>query len=402
MDGDDVTIPNTIALIYDLAMVKSLATGEEAVPFGKTWPLGFPKLEKLIIRGRLLFHHNGDVPYAAGEIVNTELHAKVIVIRGGQFWIHGGFDTTTQDFKPYATPVVHAAIVLNGRNGDAAYAFSPSIEGGSKMIINNGNFTVVGSPLTTRTRGRLYETILSSATEPVKVKLSKDKLDLGGTASDTLGWGLAVGMNITIAGTDINSGQTEEFKVMAVDTSNAAYDEVTIDRAPSFDHIGGPASMLTAPCGNLPDRKPDFRAEVTTWAKNVKIVGTNKEPIYSPLAPYYIVEDDNTDWGCSILHANYREVDEAAPNDLSRSTFYFSESLMKNVQMYNCSQRDTTKAMVRYEGLQLNSVVLPDPAPERYLHRLEDCGMSDGLGLGVYIKDSTRVYLRRNIISRMK
>ena len=401
-DGDEVVIPSTLAINYDLAMIKNVATGVETVPSGKTWALGFPKLKKLTILGRLQFAEHADITPGSGEIVNTELHAMIIWIRGGQLFIHGGFDETAQDFKAYATSSVQATIVLHGRFGDVALAFSPETEGGNKIIVNNGNFTVVGTALTTRMRGRLYESYMSTATAPFKVKLSKDQLDLGGSATDTLGWGLAVGMNITIAGTDLKDAQTEEFKVMAVDTSNAAYDEVTVDRAPSFDHIGGPASMLTAPCGNLPTRKPDFRAEVTTWAKNVKIVGSNQEAIYSPLAPYHMVTDTNTDWGCTMVHSNYREADVTDPTNLAKSTFYFSESLMKNVQMYNCTQRDTLKGFVRYEGLQLNSAVLPAPAAERYNHRLEDCGMSDGLSWGLYIKNATRVYIKRNILSRVR
>lgn len=188
--------------------------------------------------------------------------------------------------------------------------------------------------------------------------------------TEYLAWGFAVGMNVTIAGTDFMTEETEEFKILAVDTSNAEYELVSLDRAPSFRHIGASASLLTAPCSNNPDRVPDFRAEVTSWAKNVRIVGSNQEPIYSPLAPYHTVTDNNTDWGCTIVHANYKEVDVSNAGSSEAATWYFSESLMSNIEMYNCSQKDSQQAFVRYEGTILNTDLLTNETvlATRYIH----------------------------------
>ena len=347
MNGDSFIIPAGTGLLYDVVVLRNTATGVLSVPSGKNWTVP-PLLNTLEIRGRLQFATTFDgVTAGAGEEIWLELQAQKIFNRNGEFFIHGGWDETNNKFSPYPTGVT-ASIVFRGRYGDVSMAFTNEVEGGNKILINAGNVTFVGSPLTTRTKGRLYETLAVGATT---AKISKDSLDINGDISGKQAWGFAAGINITIAGTDMSDYQSEQFTITGTpDTSNADYDVVTLDHAAVYRHIGGPETMAQMPCDNLSTRRVDFRAEVTSWNKNIRLSGSNQENIYSPLAPYHVVTDNNTDWGCTVLHSSYKEVDPSDPTNLALQTFYFSESLMKDVQMYNCSQRDTSKAFVRFEG----------------------------------------------------
>ena len=397
-DGDSIVVPNTMAIMYDIPMLKDKVTGALTPLGGKNWTYP-PKLNTVEIRGRLQFETEfTGITVPTGKELYLELNAKTIFNRGGQFWIHGGFNNHTNDFNPYPS-TLNAKVVLAGRYGDPAFAFTNEIEGGNKIIINTGNFTVVGAPILDRTKGSLYASIMPGDTT---AKIAKDTFAHNGSASNNLDWGMKTGYsyNITVAASDILQGETEEFLVTVKDNTNSEYVEVNLDHAAAYKHIGAPASSLEAPCTGSTSRIVDYRAEVASWAKNVMIVGTNQEPIYSPLAPYFSVTNNDTEWGGTVLHANYKEVDPNDPTNAALDTLYYSESLMKDVEMYNCSQMDTQKAFIRFVNTNVNMSMLTDRA--RFKHRVENCAFHDGLSWGIYIFNSSRINFDNNIVARSR
>jgi len=96
--------------------------------------------------------------------------------------------------------------------------------------------------------------------------------------------------------------------------------EVKLDRKLSHYHWGQDESTVST-------HDIDMRAEVLLLTRNVKIYGS--------------VSSDN--WGCSILTSDY-----------SDGTFMRAGStIFDNVEIFNCSQYDTLKAALRFDGAKL-------------------------------------------------
>lgn len=78
-----------------------------------------------------------------------------------------------------------------------------------------------------------------------------------------------------------------------------------------------------------------MRAEVLLLTRNIQIVGSN----------------DNG-WGGQILTSDYLEADG--------ETMRIGITILSNVEIYNCSQRDTYKAALRFENAKLGSSKVTD------------------------------------------
>ena len=88
-----------------------------------------------------------------------------------------------------------------------------------------------------------------------------------------------------------------------------------------------------------------MRGEVVLLSRNIIIAG-----------------DDADAWGCQIVTSDFIEGNLEAR---------YGSTRMDNVEIYNCSQYDTYKAALRFEGVQATSSIVSNSA----IHH--------GLGVGV-------------------
>jgi hypothetical protein len=116
---------------------------------------------------------------------------------------------------------------------------------------------------------------------------------------------------------------------------------VTLDRKMSFYHWG--ASVSTGAQYN----GVDMRAEVMLLSRNIKIQGNNTDA-----------------WGCQIVTSDFVE---------GNSEQRIGRTVMDNVEIYNCSQYDTWKAAIRFEGHKLG------------FSRISNSSIHHGLGVAVNV-----------------
>lgn len=155
-----------------------------------------------------------------------------------------------------------------------------------------------------------------------------------------------------------NMRQSDHDYAVIVSYNNAT-GEMKLDRQLNYYHDG--TSTSTAPKYN----GLDIRAEVVLLSRNIKISGTDLEA-----------------WGCQVLTSDFIE-----GNGEQR----LGVTILENVEIYNCSQYDTFKAAVRFEGALegLDSVV-------------SNCSIHHGLGIGVHVFTSRGVRFEGNSIYDFK
>jgi hypothetical protein len=112
---------------------------------------------------------------------------------------------------------------------------------------------------------------------------------------------------------------------------------VTLDRTLNYYHWGASASTADAYSG------VDMRAEVLLLTRNVQIYG-----------------QDTNSWGCQVVTTDFTEVDGFQRN----GTTY-----MDNVEIYNCSQRDTQMAALRFDRSNRGHSVVSNSAIHHGLGR---------------------------------
>jgi len=108
----------------------------------------------------------------------------------------------------------------------------------------------------------------------------------------------------------------------------------------------------------------DMRAEVMLLSRNIKIVGEDVEA-----------------WGGQIVTSSMIEPD---------LSYRHGQLVLDNVEVYNCSQADTAKAAVRFEGVT-------DKASS-----ITNSVIHNGLGWGVSITASANVVMRNNVVFSFK
>lgn len=103
-----------------------------------------------------------------------------------------------------------------------------------------------------------------------------------------------------------------------------------------------------------------MRAEVMLLSRNIKIQGNNTDA-----------------WGCQILTSDFVE------GNLQQR---IGRTVMNNVEIYNCSQYDTWKAAIRFEGHKLG------------FSRISNSSIHHGLGVAVNVIFSQNVeFLNNNV-----
>lgn len=126
----------------------------------------------------------------------------------------------------------------------------------------------------------------------------------------------------------------------------------TLNKKLSYYHWGAPTS--TGPQYN----GVDMRGEVMLLTRNIKIRG-----------------NDTDAWGCQVVTSDFVEA------NLEQR---IGRTFMDNVEIYNCSQYDTWKSAIRFEGAVLG------------FSRISNSAIHHGLGIAVHITFSENVELINN------
>jgi hypothetical protein len=120
-------------------------------------------------------------------------------------------------------------------------------------------------------------------------------------------------------------------------------------------HYGAATSTASQYGGVL-----DIRGEVILLTRNVKIVGDNTEA-----------------WGCQIVTSDFVEF---------KGPRRYGSTILDNVEIFNCSQYDTQKAAVRFDG-----------ASGSY-SQISNSTIHHGLGWGVNIESSANIKISKTAI----
>lgn len=228
------------------------------------------------------------------------LHSYWVYIRQGELIIG------TEE-EPYNG---EAEIKLYGAVDEETLAFSMLVEGGNKVLAIVGTAKLYGQPR--NQMSRLKETVYTSDTEIL--------VDVG------LDW--TGGDRIALMPTTIHPMHVD---YRTIDTYDPLTGIVTLTEALDYYHWGKSYSTGSAYEG------VDMRCEVVLLTRNVRIVG-----------------DDTDSWGGQVM-----VTDNLEASGVQRE----GQLLMDNVEVYNCSQRNTHRSAIRFEMVELkwqsitNSVV---------------------------------------------
>jgi predicted aconitase len=102
-----------------------------------------------------------------------------------------------------------------------------------------------------------------------------------------------------------------------------------------------------------------MRGEVYLLSRNVKIQGFDSET-----------------WGCQIVTSDFVEI---------TAVIRKGNTFMDNVEIYNCSQYDTNKAALRFQG------------NGKSWSEVRNSAISNGWGIGAYFENSASVKLTNNV-----
>ena len=188
-----------------------------------------------------------------------------------------------------------ARITLHGNQDDETLAFSGAVSAGNKILATVGDVAFYGMPRSRQ--ARLQAPVYRGGTEIL--------------VDEGLDWG--EGDEIYIAPTAMQYEHSEYRKIRSY-----ANGLVTLDEA--LDHYHWGAGLSTAADYN----GVDMRGEVILLTRNVKVVG-----------------EDADGWGGQILATDLMEASGA---------WRAASLTLDNVEVDNCSQRNTHKAAIRFEG----------------------------------------------------
>lgn len=157
------------------------------------------------------------------------------------------------------------------------------------------------------------------------------------------------GDRIGLAPTRIQWYEGDYAIIVSYDNSTG---KITLDRKLNYKHWGAAVSTGGDYSG------VDMRGEVLLLSRNVKIVG-----------------DDIEAWGCQVLTGDFIE---------GNGEFRHGHTIIDSVEIYNCSQYDTYKAAIRFQGAYGSWSSVSNSA----IHH--------GLGIGIQIETAANVILTNN------
>jgi len=233
VEGEDVTVPPTWNLIYDVAAadVKDLGTVE--------------------IQGRLTFD----------DAEPREIRAHNILIRGGEFLIGDA-----------VTPFPHEAKItlLGGKEGNY-FALDPAIETGNKNLVVAGKAAFYGQPVSHKMT-RLYT--------------SARKGDDFIVVHDCGDW--ADGDEIGLAATRMDYKENDYAFISGAPVDNGDSCTINLDRELTYFHFGSEETDWSN------NRDIDLRGEVFKLNRSVKIVGEDVETWGGQIVVQDFLETDLT------------------------------------------------------------------------------------------------------------
>ena len=273
-----------------------------------------------------LIRVNGILTFS--NATNTHLRCKHLFVRAGELHI-GSKDL------PYPK---QARITLYGAKEEDAIVYDNAIEGGNKLIANVNKISIWGQ-----------------ARKQTVTRLTAEALFGANSFKVEPGLDLVAGDRLGLAPTS--------FELLAADYVHVtSYDNVTglVNINTTLEHYHWGAAASTASKYN----GVDIRGEVMILSRNIIISGENIEG-----------------WGGQIVTSDTIEGD---------LTVRYGSTIMHNVEVYNCSQVNTMKAAIRFEG-----------ASGAYSH-VSNCSFHNGLGWGVNIISSANVRFESNIVFSFK
>lgn len=223
-------------------------------------------------------------------------------------------------------------ITLMGEKDSETLKFDNTVTAGNKVIVNTGYIEMHG---TQRTKNfvRLHETA-NVGDDQIVVETELDLVE-----GDALGL-LPTGMDL------------EEYDYVWVSSYDASTGVVTLDRELSYLHYGA-AESLEEKYG------VDMRGEVLVLSRNVRIVG-----------------EDIESWGGNFLTADKLEVD---------LTLRSGTTILDSVEIFNCSQQDTYRAALRFEGNSNSYSTVSNSA------------IHGGIGWAMNVQTGANLYFRDNV-----
>ena len=275
---------------------------------------------------------NGKLTVPPGR--SREIRTHSLWVRAGELQV--GSEAQRFEHKMYIT--------LLGDNTEAYWAYRTDVEAGNKNFVVTGKVSLWGA---TRDRStRLLRTALPTQTEL--------------WVEPGLDW--QAGEKIAIAATNMRTMDLDHCVIKSYRSSDGALE--CEDRLEGF-HFGDQDSSEA-------EYGVDMRAEVALLERSIEIRASTDD-IGTVLGEV---------WGCRILVGDFL--------DVSASTGEFRYRVgsldMDHVSVYNCSQKHTEKAAIKWEGaLRGGSLV-------------QNSVIHNGKGMGIHIKSSGQVVLKDNMV----
>ncbi|KAL4484574.1 hypothetical protein ABPG74_019751 [Tetrahymena malaccensis] len=249
---------------------------------------------------------------------NVNVQANGMWLRGGMFIAEGSTPGT-----PFTNSLT---ITLTGnRDQPTQFQVDSQIDVGNKVILNTGNFTLLGNP---------------PATTATRLAASINPGDKSINVISASGWSL--GDVISVAPTQLDAKENEVFSIQAINGNT-----ITLNSTIQFYHYGASSATLTETWGSY-TQELDLRAQVLHLTRNIKIVGA---PVSQGIP-----------WGCRVLNHYWEIVSDASGNPLPdlKQLHLRGIATWNGVEMRNCGQADSTRGGLEflYDGSDSgNSIV---------------------------------------------
>lgn len=304
--------------------------GEDVV-IDNTWNMVLdisetPILRSIEINGRLTIRNDGG---------NYTLHSYLIFVRKGEFIVG------TED-EPFTG---NAQIILYGDRASKDIYFNEHMfEGGNKAIAVTGTLRMFGQPVTRRW-SRLASSITAGSRSLTLIDPPDD-------------W--QVGDELGIAPSGREYSQRDRCTITGISGNT-----ITCSAAFSYNHYGA-ASLDSTKHGDI-----DIRAEVIHLSRNVKVIGNNVDR-----------------WGGQIVTGKADDVQFTG--GVMMSVTLTGNTIIDNVEFFNCSQYDTDKAAVRFDNLK-------DLEDDVVRSKVTNSSFHDGQGMAIMVRNSQDVIVDGNV-----
>ena len=263
---------------------------------------------------------NGRLSFLDFQEQPIHLKAESIFVRAGEFYI----GSAEKPFKNKAT------ISLMGEQEAETLRLSGTVDGSNKVMAVTGKVEFYGE-----SRGvNMARLLVPCKTGDTEIYVEGDP-----------GW--SIGDDIYLAPTAMQNHHSEYRQITDILGS-----KITLNEPLTYYHYGEGASTADEFNGI------DMRGEVLLLSRNIRIEGEDKDG-----------------WGGQVLGTDMFESD---------GTWRKGQIIMDQVQVYNCSQKDTYYGAIRFEGHIAGH------------SRISNSAVHNGLGMGVVILNGNNVELVNN------